>query len=865
MGANIGTEVSINLTVTNMKDDSDLIDLFLVSSIPNGWAVSFFTGDGTWTPLADTNGDPFGHPDIGVKKPSGLVLNESINVTVNVSIPSSPTNFREFTTIGALSSTTSMGYDSALLSIEVLPFVKVSKSANPKDILLSGTGNPDRSNVVLNLTGAGIPQTSTKPQDIVLVIDVSGSMSGNDPDGLRLIGAKGYLDQMDDVDRAAVVGFGYDYDTNEASGSWLAQDVVNHPLGSLWAPHHLRKTDSMNLSSIKSDVESLNFTDGGTNIELSIQIALQELVPGYSPTTPCVPSVRPFPPDMPGDSDGTRFGNSSHWWVIVLLTDGAPSHSMNCTDDEVSFAALNRVRIFTIGLGSGAIESYLNDSMALPTGGEYIFAAEASDIPAAYERVKTLINNVAGSSIPPPSLKPMVTDIVPSPLLVDNSSIIPSPTFVGDDGSGNTKIQWNVGTIKIGSSWLASYDVTCNTTFSSQNVTLHPFATVDYMSWDNRIVSVPIPSDHINCSAPMRPLITNVSKEPYGVNITWDPVMGADLYELYGGPEQTALELELSDVLAVVPAPQTWWLDLLGPSTHDEYYYVVRAVDNDVVPERRSATSNTAGFYRMMFDPGPNTLSLPLKPFWDATIDWYAAGIANLIALSWLDKGDHWQTYPTNPSPPQAALGEGYVMELSNSSSFVFTGEPASMILHRDAPGFNQSTRGSLGAQVDPSGDIVLTWTPIPGAEYYILWSSTREGFFTASYSTLNGGFRVIGPPFTHPGAASARVENYYIVLPYDPLTKLYGSSTYSIGIWTMEFNGNEFFGLPLKPVWGDKSADWYVEQVPNSLGIVFLEGSMWKAHFKEFPEGVYDTLLDFGKGYQVSVYSKSFFSFVGR
>jgi hypothetical protein len=102
------------------------------------------------------------------------------------------------------------------------------------------------------------------------------------------------------------------------------------------------------------------------------------------------------------------------------------------------------------------------------------------------------------------------------------------------------------------------------------------------------------------------------------------------------------------------------------------------------------------------------------------------------------------------------------------------------------------------------------------------------------------------------------------MIIPHDPIGGTNGSSTYSIGVWTAEYNGNEMFGLPLKPVWGLESADWYVDQIPNCLGIVFYENGIWKAHFKEFPEGVYDTMIEFGKGYQVSVYDTSLYSYVG-
>jgi hypothetical protein len=70
--------------------------------------------------------------------------------------------------------------------------------------------------------------------------------------------------------------------------------------------------------------------------------------------------------------------------------------------------------------------------------------------------------------------------------------------------------------------------------------------------------------------------------------------------------------------------------------------------------------------------------------------------------------------------------------------------------------------------------------------------------------------------------------------------------------------------GLPLKPVWGDKSADWYVDQIPNALGIVYLEAGIWKAHFREFPEGVYDTIVERGRGYELTVYKTTLHTYIG-
>jgi hypothetical protein len=273
----------------------------------------------------------------------------------------------------------------------------------------------------------------------------------------------------------------------------------------------------------------------------------------------------------------------------------------------------------------------------------------------------------------------------------------------------------------------------------------------------------------------------------------------------------------------------------------------------------RSTTSNTVGYRILQFSQGTNTLSLPLKPFSDIGVDVLMSNIG-ADSISMLDSSDDWQTYTSISNGPLAEMGEGYVVEFSAPSIHVFTGEPASMIMHQEGFGFDGTTRDDMSASVGANWDVTVSWPSVPGADRYrVLRSSERDGFHTGNYTSID----VISAPFVDVGAASAAGELYYMVVPNSDVEGD-GSSTYSIGIFTAEYNGNEMIGLPLKSTWGEKSADWYVDQIPNCLGLVFFEDSIWKAHFKEFPEGVYDTTIEAGKGYEISVYATSLFSFIG-
>jgi hypothetical protein len=290
----------------------------------------------------------------------------------------------------------------------------------------------------------------------------------------------------------------------------------------------------------------------------------------------------------------------------------------------------------------------------------------------------------------------------------------------------------------------------------------------------------------------------------------------------------------------------------------DEFYYVVRAVDADAIPELRSGTSNTGGYYRVSYTASMETFSLPLEPFITSSLETYMNDMG-ATSISWLNSNDDWRTHPPNPAPA-TDIGKGYVVEFSTPSSYVFTGEPASMVMYNEGFGFDAGARDDITAEVDSQGNVNITWTPIAGADrYYVRRSDFRHGFFNDSFDVIE----VMAPAYQDTGVANLAGEFYYLVVPYNS-TQGNGSTTYSIGVITTEYNGNEMFGLPLKPIWGDKSTDWYVDQIQNCLGIVYLENELWKAHFKEFPEGVYDTIIEYGRGYELSVYTQTHFSYVG-
>jgi WD40 repeat protein len=347
-----------------------------------------------------------------------------------------------------------------------------------------------------------------------------------------------------------------------------------------------------------------------------------------------------------------------------------------------------------------------------------------------------------------------------------------------------------------------------------------------------------------------------------------------DHYLIYRSETQTGFDfdalwantsIDVNPTTGIVDPLNDAWLDAnvidFGHAAYrDEYYYMVRAVYTNGT---KSSTGNTAGYHVIEFGEGPNTFSLPLKPFGTIALDALMNDLG-ASSVSWLDSNDDWQTFPTNPVAPDAEIGKGYVLEFPFDLRYVFTGEPAAMIMYTDKHDWDFPENSLVTASL-MGNDIRLAWSSLgPGIVYYVYYSNIRHGFFTGAYGILNLGSPLFGTTYIDSGTAGVTGEHYYMIVPVNLTTSETGSSTYSIGIISMEFNGNEMIGLPLKPQWGDKSADWYVERIFNSLGIVYLDGGIWKAHFKEFPEGVYDTILERGRGYEVTTFATSRFSFIG-
>lgn len=164
--------------------------------------------------------------------------------------------------------------------------------------------------------------------DLTFVLDGSGSMSWNDPQGLRKTASKNFVDALLPEDRAAVVDF----------DSWAKI------LQGLTTDHE----------AVKRAIDRVD-ARGGTNIARGVSAGNNILKNN-------------------GDPDRAR--------MMILLTDGQGFYNHQLTLD----AKVNGITIHTIGLGR-SVDSGLLRSIATETGGQYYGVDSADELPEVFRRI----------------------------------------------------------------------------------------------------------------------------------------------------------------------------------------------------------------------------------------------------------------------------------------------------------------------------------------------------------------------------------------------------------------------------------------------------------------------------------------------
>ena len=191
-------------------------------------------------------------------------------------------------------------------------------------------------------------------QDVVLLMDNSGSMARNDPSNLRILGAQEYVGRLSPPDCVAIVAFN--------GQSYLTLTNVGGPAHHL---NNLAMCGEPNYNLPQSDLATITDSDS-TNIGRAIATGNSELI---------------------------NYGQTGKAWIEILLTDGqneCGGSSQPCGDpytlQMAQAAKANNITIYTIGLSSSADASLLSQIASL-TGGTYYPAPTASSIRWIYYEI----------------------------------------------------------------------------------------------------------------------------------------------------------------------------------------------------------------------------------------------------------------------------------------------------------------------------------------------------------------------------------------------------------------------------------------------------------------------------------------------
>ena len=184
-------------------------------------------------------------------------------------------------------------------------------------------------------------------QDVMLLMDDSGSMAWNDPQNLRISGAQEYVGRLSPPDCVGIVAFN--------GNAWLTQANVGGVAHHLYYPGMCGNPDYV---QPKVDLGTITDIDS-TNIGRAIWMGNNELIAN---------------------------GHRGKAWIEILLTDGQNECGGSvspCGDaytiQQAQIAKANNITIFTIGLSSSA-DAALLTQVASITGGTYYAAPTAASI-----------------------------------------------------------------------------------------------------------------------------------------------------------------------------------------------------------------------------------------------------------------------------------------------------------------------------------------------------------------------------------------------------------------------------------------------------------------------------------------------------
>jgi hypothetical protein len=187
-------------------------------------------------------------------------------------------------------------------------------------------------------------KNTERSASVVLLMDQSGSISGTDPEDLRIIGGKEFLRAMGPDDDVLLMSFA-------EMNTCATDDVMVY--GSFTSDPR----------SVEGQLDALQgCQEGGTPLWDASVAALAEL----------------------------EMGGKNNNKALVIFTDGADTSFVTTVNDVVAAATAKEIRVFTVGL-SDSVEIAVLSSLAQATGGAFFFARDVGGMVSAFRGMNLLL------------------------------------------------------------------------------------------------------------------------------------------------------------------------------------------------------------------------------------------------------------------------------------------------------------------------------------------------------------------------------------------------------------------------------------------------------------------------------------------
>ncbi len=166
------------------------------------------------------------------------------------------------------------------------------------------------------------------------------------------------------------------------------------------------------------------------------------------------------------------------------------------------------------------------------------------------------------------------------------------------------------------------------------------------------------------------------------VELTWDPMLGADHYIVYKSSTREGLN-NLSLLYCwetnYYDPNDTSYIDLNAASSGGtQYYYMIVAVSDPDVHVGFNSTYSI-GVWTGKYDIGYDTFGLPLKLDFVRTTDWYCDAIPNFLGMNYFDiTTQRWMWHktimPEGAYDPNVIMADGYQISTTAFTKYTFIG-----------------------------------------------------------------------------------------------------------------------------------------------------------------------------------------------